>query len=50
MDDGKIILKKKLKIKKKDTKKTLEIKVLKLEYEAYSKAVEKVIANFKKKN
>ena len=46
VDDGKIIIKKKLKIKKKDTEKTLEKKVLKLEYEAYSKAVEKVIANF----
>ena len=43
LDSGKIILRKKVKILKKDTKYTLAKKILKLEHTAYPQALEKII-------
>jgi phosphoribosylglycinamide formyltransferase-1 len=43
LDSGKIILQKKVKILKKDNPKTLASKVLKLEHEAYSEALNLII-------
>ena len=45
LDSGKIILQKKIKILKKDTVKSLEKKVLKIEHEIYPKAIVKFITN-----
>ena len=45
LDSGKIILQKKIKILKKDTVKSLEKKVLKIEHEIYPKAIEKFLTN-----
>tara|TARA_B100000674_G_C37875002_1_gene931526 strand:- start:201 stop:767 length:567 start_codon:yes stop_codon:yes gene_type:complete len=43
LDAGEIIIQKRIKILKKDTPKTLEKKILKLEHKAYIEALEKVI-------
>ena len=45
LDSGKIILQKKIKILKKDTVKSLEKKVLKIEHEIYPKAILKFLTN-----
>ena len=45
LDSGKIILQKKIKILKKDTVKSLEKKVLKIEHEIYPKAIDKFLTN-----
>jgi phosphoribosylglycinamide formyltransferase-1 len=45
LDSGKIILQKKIKILKKDTVKSLEKKVLKIEHEIYPKAIIKFLTN-----
>ena len=45
LDSGKIILQKKIKILKKDTVKSLEKKVLKIEHEIYPKAIVQFITN-----
>ena len=45
LDSGKIILQKKIKILKKDTVKSLEKKVLKIEHEIYPKAILKFLIN-----
>ena len=45
LDSGKIILQRKIKILKKDTVKSLEKKVLKIEHEIYPKAIVKFITN-----
>ena len=45
LDSGKIILQKKIRILKKDTVKSLEKKVLKIEHEIYPKAIVKFITN-----
>ena len=45
LDSGKIILQKKIKILKKDTVKSLEKKLLKIEHEIYPKAIVKFINN-----
>ena len=45
LDSGKIILQKKIKILKKDTVKSLEKKVLKIEHEIYPKAIVKFLTN-----
>ena len=45
LHSGKIILKKKIKILKKDTVKSLEKKVLKIEHEIYPKAIVKFLTN-----
>ena len=45
LDSGKIILQKKVRITKKDTVKTLEKKVLKIEHKIYPKAINKVLTN-----
>ena len=45
LDSGKIILQKKIKILKKDTVKSLEKKVLKVEHEIYPKAIVKFLTN-----
>ena len=45
LDSGKIIMKKKVKILKKDSVKSLEKKVLKIEHEIYPKAVMKFLTN-----
>ena len=45
MDDGRIILKKKFYLDKKDSVKTLKIKTQKLEYKAYPEAIIKIFRN-----
>ena len=45
LDSGKIILQKKIKIQKKDTHKSLNKKILKLEYIAYSLAIKRIFKN-----
>ena len=45
LDSGKIILQKKIRILKKDTVKSLEKKVLKIEHEIYPKAIVKFLTN-----
>ncbi len=45
LDSGKIILQKKVKILKKDSVKSLKKKVLMIEHEIYSKAIEKFLTN-----
>ena len=45
LDSGKIILQKKIKILKKDTVKSLEKKVLKVEHEIYPRAIVKFLTN-----
>ena len=46
LDSGKIILQKKVKILKSDSKKSLEKKVLKIEHKIYSKAIIKLLASY----
>ena len=46
LDDGKIILQKKVKILKSDCEKSLQKKVLKIEHKIYSKAIEKLFTNY----
>ena len=46
MDDGRIILKKKFNINKKDNIETLKHKTQKLEYKAYPEAIIKIFRNF----
>ncbi len=45
LDSGKIIFQKKVKITKKDNKKTIEKKVLKIEHEIYPKTIDKLLSN-----
>ena len=45
LDSGKVILQKKVKILKSDNVKSLEKKVLKIEHEIYSKAIDKFLVN-----
>ena len=45
LDSGKIILQKKVRITKKDTVKSVEKKVLKVEHKVYPKAISKVLTN-----
>ena len=45
LDSGKIILQKKVKILKSDTRKSLEKKVLKIEHKIYAKAIIKLLAS-----
>ena len=45
LDSGKIILQKKIKVLKKDSAKSLEKKVLKLEHKIYPKAISKFLSN-----
>ncbi len=45
LDSGKVILQKKVKILKSDNIKSLEKKVLKIEHEIYSKAIDKFLTN-----
>ena len=46
LDDGKIILQKKIKIFKKDNAKSLKIRVLKEEYKLYPKSIIKILSNY----
>ena len=46
LDDGKIILQKKIKIFKKDNAKSLKIRVLKEEYKLYPKSIIKIFSNY----
>ena len=46
MDDGRIILKKKFNINKKDNIETLKHKTQKLEYKAYPEAIIKIFRNY----
>ncbi len=46
LDSGKIILQKKVKILKSDSKKTLEKKVLKIEHKIYPKAIVKLLTSY----
>ena len=46
LDSGKIILKKKIRVRKYDNKTTVQKKVLKIEHEVYPKAIVKVLSNF----
>ena len=46
LDSGKIILQKKVKIKKNETAKSLEKKVLKIEHNIYPIALNKILSNF----
>ena len=46
LDSGKIILQRKIKILKNDNPKTLEKKILKLEYKLYPDAILKFLTNF----
>ena len=46
LDSGKIILQKKVKILKSDSKKSLEKKVLKIEHKIYSKAIIKLLTSY----
>ena len=50
LDSGKIILQKKIKIKKNETAKSLEKKILKLEHNIYPIALNKILISFLKKN
>ena len=45
LDSGKIIFQKKVKITKKDNKKSIEKKVLKIEHEVYPKTIDKLLSN-----
>ena len=45
LDSGRIILQKKVRITKKDTAKSIEKKVLKIEHKIYPKAINKVLTN-----
>tara|TARA_Y100001935_G_scaffold197424_1_gene165654 strand:+ start:11167 stop:11751 length:585 start_codon:yes stop_codon:yes gene_type:complete len=45
LDSGKIIFQKKVKITKKDNKKSIEKKVLKIEHEIYPKTIDKLLSN-----
>ena len=45
LDSGKIIFQKKIRITKKDTVKSIEKKVLKLEHKVYPEAIDKVLSN-----
>ena len=46
LDSGKVILQKKIKIIKKDTPKSLEKKILKIEHQIYKKAIIKFLTSF----
>ncbi len=46
LDSGKVILQKKIKITKKDTPKSLEKKILKIEHQIYKKAIIKFLTSF----
>ena len=46
LDSGKIILQKKVKILKLDSKKSLEKKILKIEHKIYPKAIIKLLTNY----
>ena len=46
LDDGKIILQKKVKILKKDNIKSLKRRVQKLEYQVYPKSIKKIFSNY----
>ena len=46
LDSGKIILQKKIKINKNDNAKTLEKKILKIEYKLYPRAIKKFLSSF----
>ena len=46
LDSGKIILKKKIRVKKCDNKVSIQKRVLKIEHETYPKAIVKVLSNF----
>ena len=45
LDSGKIIFQKKVRITKRDTEKSVEKKVLKIEHKIYPKAINKVLSN-----
>ncbi len=45
LDSGKIIFQRKVKITKKDNKKTVEKKVLKIEHKMYPKIIDKILSN-----
>tara|TARA_B100000035_G_scaffold310137_1_gene317428 strand:- start:5 stop:589 length:585 start_codon:yes stop_codon:yes gene_type:complete len=45
LDDGKIILQKKIKVSKKENPKTLKVKILKEEHKLYPKALTKILTN-----
>ena len=44
LDSGEIIFQSKVKITKKDTKKTIEKKVLKIEHNIYPKTIDKILS------
>ena len=46
LDSGKIIIQKKIKVLKKDNKKSLEKKVLKIEHKIYSEAIKILLTNY----
>ena len=46
LDSGKIIFKKKIRVKKYDNKIIIQKRVLKIEHETYPKAITKVLSNF----
>ena len=50
LDSGKIILQKKVRIAKFENEKSLENKILKIEHKLYPQALEKLIANYQRKN
>ena len=50
LDSGKVILQKKVKILKSDNVISLKKKVLKIEHEIYSKAIDKFLISLEKKN
>ena len=44
LDSGKIIIQRKVKITKKDTSKSIEKKVLKIEHSIYPKTIDKILS------
>tara|TARA_B100001250_G_C19664286_1_gene728522 strand:+ start:437 stop:1030 length:594 start_codon:yes stop_codon:yes gene_type:complete len=50
LDSGKIIMQKKVRIAKFENEKSLENKILKIEHKLYPQALEKLIANYQRKN
>ena len=50
LDSGKIIMQKKVRIAKFENEKSLEKKILKIEHKIYPQALEKLIANYQRKN
>ena len=50
LDSGKIILQKKIKIMKNETKNTLQKRILKEEHKLYPRAIKKILSNLEKRN